>query len=221
MGRSVYSLILTDEIVEEIDKLAYRENTNRSNMINSILAQYVSISTPQDRMKEIFNVLGNLIEKNDVYKIEPTNAKGSFVIKSAMRYKYNPIIKYCVELYKDTSLHYGCIKAFIRTQNLTLINAMNSFFEIFEAVEREYIDFNSVRNVNFHNISNGKLVRQFIINSASKLDDKAVGEGISSYIDNLDNSIKTYFKCIENNIHPYPYIKEIYKDFIKRQNIII
>ena len=69
MGRSLYSLILTDEVIEEIDKLAYRENTNRSNMINSILAQYVSLSTPQDRMKQIFMSLEKMISRNDIYKI--------------------------------------------------------------------------------------------------------------------------------------------------------
>lgn len=221
MGRSLYSLILTDEIVEEIDKLAYRENTNRSNMINSILAQYVSLSTPQDRMKQIFMSLEKMISRNDIYKIEPTNAKSSFIIRSAMRYKYNPIIKYCVELYKDNSLHYGCIKAFIRTQNSALISAMNSFFEIYKIIEYEFIDFSAFRNVEFHNITNGKLIRQFVINSASEVSDNDVAEAISGYIDNLDNCIKTYFKCIEKNIEPYNYIREIYKSFINKQKIIV
>ena len=221
MGRSVYSIILNDEIVEEIDRLAYRENTNRSNMINSILAQYVSISTPQDRMREIFNVMERFIRKNDVYKIEPTNTNGTFMIKSAMRYKYNPVIKYCVELYKDNSLHYGCIKAFIRTQNMALINAMNNFFEMLKRIEYEFINFGSVRNVAFHKISNGRLLRQFIINSKSELSDEKVGEAISIYVDNLDNCIKTYFRCIEENTEPYTYVEKLYSDYINRQKIII
>jgi len=41
MAKSVYSLVLRDEVVAEIDRLAYRMNTNRSNMINQILAEYV------------------------------------------------------------------------------------------------------------------------------------------------------------------------------------
>ena len=39
MAKSVYSLVLRDEVVAEIDRLAYRMNTNRSNMINQILAE--------------------------------------------------------------------------------------------------------------------------------------------------------------------------------------
>ena len=38
MSKSVYSLVLTDEIVQAIDSLAYRMNTSRSALIDRILA---------------------------------------------------------------------------------------------------------------------------------------------------------------------------------------
>ena len=38
MKKSVYSLTLMDDVINAIDKLAYKSNTNRSNMINTILA---------------------------------------------------------------------------------------------------------------------------------------------------------------------------------------
>ena len=47
MKKSLYSIILSDEVVNEIDRLAYKANTNRSNMINQILAEYVSYTTPE------------------------------------------------------------------------------------------------------------------------------------------------------------------------------
>ena len=47
MGKSLYSLMLMDEVVEEIDKLALRLGTNRSNLVNQILAEHVSVSTPE------------------------------------------------------------------------------------------------------------------------------------------------------------------------------
>ena len=39
MSKSVYSLVLTDEIVRAIDSLAYRMNTSRSALIDRILAE--------------------------------------------------------------------------------------------------------------------------------------------------------------------------------------
>lgn len=46
MKKSVYSLMLFDEIVERIDDMAYMHHTNRSQLINDILADYVGMETP-------------------------------------------------------------------------------------------------------------------------------------------------------------------------------
>lgn len=39
MKKNVYSLVLSEDVVHEIDKLAYQRGTNRSNMVNQILAE--------------------------------------------------------------------------------------------------------------------------------------------------------------------------------------
>ena len=54
MKKSVYSLVLSDEIVDAVDILAYKNGTSRSAMVNSILANYVSYKTPEMRLGEIF-----------------------------------------------------------------------------------------------------------------------------------------------------------------------
>ena len=40
MKKSLYSLMLSDEVVREIDVAAHRLGTNRSALINRILAEY-------------------------------------------------------------------------------------------------------------------------------------------------------------------------------------
>ena len=40
MKKSLYSLTLMDSVVAEIDRLAARQGTNRSNLVNQILADY-------------------------------------------------------------------------------------------------------------------------------------------------------------------------------------
>ena len=61
MQKSVYSIVLSDDVVAQIDRLAYRRNTNRSNMINQILAEYVSYVTPEKRMQKTFEQMQNLM----------------------------------------------------------------------------------------------------------------------------------------------------------------
>ena len=55
MKKSVYSLVLMDDVVEAIDRMAYSMNTSRSNLINQILAERVSYVTPEMRMRDIFS----------------------------------------------------------------------------------------------------------------------------------------------------------------------
>ena len=42
MNKSVYSLVLSDEIVQEIDRLAYEMGQSRSAMVNQVLAEMVA-----------------------------------------------------------------------------------------------------------------------------------------------------------------------------------
>ena len=44
-----------DNVVSEVDKLAYELGTSRSNLINQILAEYVRYTTPEMRMRAIFD----------------------------------------------------------------------------------------------------------------------------------------------------------------------
>ena len=63
MQKSLYSLILMDDVVREIDRIALQQNTNRSNLINQILADYVSLMTPEKRISNIFKNIEELINK--------------------------------------------------------------------------------------------------------------------------------------------------------------
>ena len=46
MKKTLYSLMLSEDVVAEVDRLAHRMGTNRSNLINQILAEHVNLVTP-------------------------------------------------------------------------------------------------------------------------------------------------------------------------------
>ena len=60
MKKSVYSLVLSDDVVEAVDRAAYQNGLSRSAMVNQILADYVSYTTPEKRMREIFSQVDTL-----------------------------------------------------------------------------------------------------------------------------------------------------------------
>ena len=57
MNRSVYSLVLMDDVIRRIDELAYAMHTSRSNLINQILAEKLQMVTPEMRYQDIFQYL--------------------------------------------------------------------------------------------------------------------------------------------------------------------
>ena len=61
MNKSVYSLVLSDEIVQEIDRLAYEMGQSRSAMVNQVLADYVRYTTPEKRMREVFSAIEQML----------------------------------------------------------------------------------------------------------------------------------------------------------------
>lgn len=99
VNKSVYSLVLADDVVEAIDRLAYSMNTSRSNLINQILAERVQLLTPEKRMREIFAKIEQLMDSRFQTLNQPSDAMMS--IKSPLRYKYKPTIRYSIELSRD------------------------------------------------------------------------------------------------------------------------
>ena len=137
MKKSVYSLVLADEVISEIDKLAYSMNTSRSNLINQILAERVRLSTPEMRMRDIFSQIENLIGDRFVMMNQTSDAVMS--VKSPLKYKYRPTIRYSFELFRSFQGCVGKLKVSFRTQNQGLINAIGDFFKMWNKIEEKYV----------------------------------------------------------------------------------
>ena len=52
--KSVYSVILSDELVKRLDAVAYTSGVSRSVMLNKILADYLGVETPYSFIENIF-----------------------------------------------------------------------------------------------------------------------------------------------------------------------
>ena len=57
MNKSIYSLVLSDDVVDAVDALARTEGMSRSAMINRILAERVAYTTPEMRLRDILQSL--------------------------------------------------------------------------------------------------------------------------------------------------------------------
>ena len=135
MKKSVYSLVLNDRVVEELDQLAYRQGTSRSALINRILADYVSYQTPEMRLRQVLDSAVSALDTVDALQLMLQPAGTSMALRSALRYKYNPTVKYAVELHKTPGPEVGLLKVSLRSQSQSLLYYFSSFCSLWHRIE--------------------------------------------------------------------------------------
>lgn len=214
MQKSVYSLVLTDEIVAEIDRLAYELNTSRSNMINQILSDYVSLPTPEKRMREVFTELERLLTGDSVLTplLQPSDSMYS--LRSALSYKYNPTLKYSVELYGSAQPYFGELRVSVRSQNSTLMLTMLQFFKLWTRIENAYIGQTEC------SFENGRYARKLRYPSDGASNAR-IGEAISDYIHAFDRAIKAYFDNLTSPQYALCMVEQIYADYVRACGLIL
>lgn len=192
MNKSVYSLVLSDEVIAAVDRAAYRAGMSRSAFINGVLAEAVSYTTPEKRMSEIFSEIEQLMN-GDIFRIMPRPSDSALAIRSALQYKYKPVIRYGIELYRSFDNSIGKLKVSLRTQSESLIGEFERFTELWMRLEQQYIIGHFPHGITYET-SDGKFTRTFCLPpDKHKLTDDAIAAALSEYITMFDDIIKLYF----------------------------
>ena len=139
MKKTLYSLMLNDEVVREVDALAHRLGTNRSSLINEILAEYVNYTTPERRINDVLSAISEIMSPAGDLVPYFTPHTYSMSLKSSLEFKYRPTIKYEVELFKGAGETIGAISVVFRTQSEILINGMTEFFRLWKSIEDAHL----------------------------------------------------------------------------------
>lgn len=187
MNKSVYSLVLMDDVVEKIDALAYKMNTSRSNMINRILAEHVEFVTPEQQLAQLFAVISEYVEKGH-FQIAQQQSTNTLVIRSRLKYRYKPTIRYSLVFSSGDAGAGGRIEVTFRSQSEQLITAVNEFFRLW--MRFEFAMRRDTKGV----IKEGKYIRNFV--NAASSDETAAG--VAAYVMALDEVLKAYFSKIDD-----------------------
>lgn len=219
MKKSVYSLVLMDDVVRAIDDMAYQMNTSRSNLINQILAEHVSYITPERRMKDIFDCVRTIMDNH--FQIQGQASDAMLSIRSPLRFKYKPTIRYRVELLKELQdSTFGFLSVSFRTQSVQLMEALNSFFKIWYALEKNKTGQFFENGIEYE-YSDGKFVRRLkLAENVNQIDSEKLGEAIGEYIRLLDSEIKIYFENIDFPESAVTKMEKMYNEHLKYMIII-
>lgn len=189
MKRSVYSLVLMDDVIKAVDEQAYRLGTSRSNLINQILAERLSCITPEMRMREIFDSVCELVDS--AFRIQQQRSASLMTLRTALDYKYRPTINFKVELERMPDEYLGMLRVQIRTQSSGLIKLFDSFFSGWAALERQLLSERGYGNY-LYELGEGIFSRK-LINSG--LDAETAGKAISCYLSELNRVLQIYFSA--------------------------
>lgn len=216
MKKTLYSLILSEEVVREVDALAHRMGTNRSNLINQILADYVSVTTPERRVSDIFRAVEQLLAPSR--ELVPFFAPNtlSMSLKSSLEYKYRPTVKYEVQLYRKSGNALGEMSVIFRTQSVALIGAMTEFFRIWKRTEDKLLT-PLLSLAPDYALYDGKFVRSMSAQSSRDYASEEIAQALSEYIKLFDRLMKGY---LSGRISPRDIESEYYSDLVARKMLI-
>ncbi len=192
MKKNMYSLMLAEDVVRAIDALAAQEGTNRSNLINQILAEHVSLVTPEKHVGHIFDIIGGLIGGRGEYKMysEPNNLTMS--IKSVLRYQYRPTIRYEVEMERTFGKSVGQLKIYFRTTSNELLMELGRFFKLWMRLESVYLKTYFGDNPPVYGMEPARFTRTFTVYGMDGFTDEELGDAIVNYVCTFDETLKKY-----------------------------
>jgi hypothetical protein len=186
MKKNLYSLILAEEVVDAIDRIAVQNKTNRSHLINEILAEYVSLTTPEKRISGVFREIDRLLSGvgADVSYDEHDDV---IVLKSALAVKYRPAVKYEVQLFHTFGDCFGQLRVNVRTQSLSLSSILSHFFAMWQKLEKAYLG--TYYNERIEYTGEGTRWTRLLTLPAPDCD---LSKAITDYVGVLDKLLKNY-----------------------------
>ncbi len=208
MKKSLYSLMLRDGIVREVDRAAHRSGLTRSGMINKILAEYFGFATPETRRRDIFSSLLGLLEADESFFINSGIEDSLFALRSSLRLKYNPTVRYSIAVYPETGEYFGELRANLRSQNAELISSLDVFFAMWQRLEDAYF------GARLSEFGGGKFIRR--LRATDGAGAEALGKAAAGYIRLLNRAINAYYEVYPDVDAAFGYISKIYGDYINK-----
>ncbi len=218
MGGRIYSIIVEDDLMEKVDRVAYKKGMSRSQIINEMMTEYLNLVTPEYKINQVMEEIAKRIHiMNEIQYV--SESKGSSIqCRATVGYKYNPKIRYMLELSGKDMSKMATLKIISRTQNTDFYAHLLKFFKLVEAVEEmDRIGFTrySIRKSQFRKDGN-RIIRDFYYDWMHEdLSIEEISKFLSNYIEMLNHSMNAYFNQLNiGDTEKYKLIKKIYSQYI-------
>ena len=215
MKKTLYSLMLSENVIAAVDALAVQYGTNRSNLVNQILADYVSYTTPEKRIDQIFSAMESLFSGRETFQVMLRNSASTLNMRSALDFKYNPNVRYSVELYRSGGSDFGELRVSMRTQNHSLLLYVMQFFKLWAKLECSRLPDCVLT------IQDGRLIRQLSLRGATGISSQQLGQLLTDYISTFDRALKAFFYHLNDPNMAVMQVERIYLKYYNSSPVLI
>jgi metal-responsive CopG/Arc/MetJ family transcriptional regulator len=220
-GRNVYSIVLLEELVDSVDRLACEHGMSRSGMINQILADYLSYATPEKKMGDIFSCMERFFSETENFQVRSRQSETMLTVRSALSYRYHPTIRYSLELFRQSSPAVGELRVSLRTKNPALEKSLTEFFKFRSKMENRWLEPHFPSGHVPCEIAPGRFNRTFLA-PASEQDhtSEIIAQTICGYILEFDHELKQYCAGSDSPIKTQVKLEWEYQNYLKKSVII-
>lgn len=198
LSKQIYSLVLSDQVIEKIDREALIKGSNRSQIINDMLCQSLGIWTPDLKMNRVMDLMSEALREVETMQMVSASRGNTLQIRTSVAYKYNPKLKYVIEMSGKGHPTMAILKIYSRTTSELFLQALVMFFGYLNDFEERI-----KANINLREVSSKGYVfdeRRFVKEIqcdwiTKDVEAEAIASYLSNYVQFLDESIKMYFNA--------------------------
>jgi hypothetical protein len=128
-------------------------------------------------------------------------------LRSALAYKYNPNVRYSVELYPERPGE-GELRVSLRSQSSALILYLGQFFRLWAKIEQAYVGGCDCA------IGDGKYARR--IQLPQGLGDREQGAVLAGYIGAMERGLRAFFNDLDQPQAAAAAVERAYQDYLKQ-----
>jgi hypothetical protein len=150
--------------------------------------------TPEMRIAEAFDHVTRIAGERPYLQFQLQPSGTMLVVKGVIDYKYNPAIRYNVELGISGGFYSGELRVVSRSQSDALLSRLTFFYELWSQIEETCLH-KRFSGIQLHySIAGGRYRRNLMVLAAEDTcDPRGLGESIGLYLRIFDAALNLYF----------------------------
>lgn len=197
MNKQIISLVIRDEIMEHLDRWARQQGISRSQAASEILERHFNLASPQTKIDHVIDRIETRIREAGQWQQLVKTRGSSIQCRTSVSYKYNPNIRFLLEMSGKDRERMASLKIVARSQNLMFLGHLKRFFALMERIEAydsEGFRRHSIRRGGFEQ-DGARFQRDFHYDwMHERLEAEAIAAFLAEYLLMLREAMGAYFE---------------------------